>query len=198
MDGAALKHKRAGVHAVNPQGLTDLGSHRIVPLPLRIKAVIGSAPGIELPVNPRQPALAVRHKGGPCVPGPGVVRLNGQKDNPCVLRPPESRSLRAQGGFPVRGRLHAQSICPVRRGSRPSPKCPARLLPFRSGHQHVHPLALPDGLRHPDKGLLGLHRPIVPGSRPPGPDHDAALVGLKLTGHAPPARRRQISSTIFL
>ena len=76
MDGAAFQNKGVGLVAVIAKLPTDFFRHKIVLLPVGVKSIHGSSPGVELPVNATDSAFPVHHKGRCHIPRPGIVGLH--------------------------------------------------------------------------------------------------------------------------
>jgi len=82
MDRTAFQNEGVGLIAVITKLPTDFFRHKIVLLPVGVKSVHGSAPGVELPVNATDSAFPVHHKGRCHIPRPGIVGLHSDHMNP--------------------------------------------------------------------------------------------------------------------
>ena len=76
MDRTAFQNEGVGLVAVIAKLPTDFFRHKIVLLPVGVKSIHGSSPGVELPVDATDSALPVHHKGRCHIPRPGIVGLH--------------------------------------------------------------------------------------------------------------------------
>ena len=96
VDGAALQHKVLCIIAVHAQCCADGAGGCVVLFPVGVKAVHHAAPCVELPVHAPHGAVIVHHAGGPHIPRPSVIGLDGQHMDVLV---------------PGKLRLHGTGIC---------------------------------------------------------------------------------------
>ena len=82
MDRTAFQNEGVGLVAVIAKLPTDFFRHKIVLLPVGVKSVHGSSPGVELPVDATDSALPVHHKGRCHIPRPGIVGLHPDHVDP--------------------------------------------------------------------------------------------------------------------
>ena len=108
VDRAALEHERRPV-AVVAFDLQHLGGDPFVAVPGEVEAALGPAPGVEAPVDPAPPAVAVDDEGRAGVAHPGVV--GGDLDHP------------------HRGRQHRPAALELARRRPPSSPAPRRRSP---------------------------------------------------------------------
>ena len=75
MDRTAFQHKRSRIIIVITSLFTKFFCNLIILLPVLIKAIIGSAPGIKAPVDSTD-FFSIRHKGWSDIPCPCIVCRN--------------------------------------------------------------------------------------------------------------------------
>ena len=81
MDGTTLKHKRSGIQTWTTKSPADKGSHPVVLLPVPVKSIKVSSPGIKLPVNSTDRPFLIQNHGCSHISRPGIICLAFQQSH---------------------------------------------------------------------------------------------------------------------